>query len=114
MTLPRWIARWWAPPESICEQRLRAWFPEAYADRQAGRVPPATSGAAVVRADDGAPTAPEQERAPGCSFDASPVPTVQREIELRALLDAAWQHRHGELVVIHAHQTDQHGEEIRN
>jgi len=45
---------------------------------------------------------------------ANPVPMVQREIELRALLDAAWRHRRGGLVVIHTHQTDRHGEEIRN
>ena len=102
MTLPRWIARWWAPPESICEQRLRAWFPEAYEDRKAGRVPPATSAASVVRAV-----------APTAFALAHPDPTAQYAIEIRALLDAAYMAPQTDKLV-RPHQLDRDGQEIRH
>jgi hypothetical protein len=59
-----------------------------------------------------------EPKTPGRSASASPLPMVQRQIELRALLDAAMET--GRLcpelhpIVIHAHQADDRGQEIRN
>ena len=52
--LTRWLSRLWAAPESLCEQRLKAWFPAEAAQRY--QPPPcgATEARAVPSA--GSPT----------------------------------------------------------
>ena len=116
----QWVRSLFAAPESLYEQRLAAWYPETYAERKAGRAAPVTRGGATVgRAPDGPRANPEQERAPGRStVPASPIPSVQREIECRTLIETALvvARHHPEImpVCIHAHQTDRRGEEIRN
>ena len=122
MTPWRWLRSLFAAPESLYEQRLAAWFPEAYDERKAGRAQRVTCGGATVgRAPDGSHgAAPELKMVPGRStvMDANPIPTVQRAIECRALLDTALavaqQHPECMPVFIHTHQADQDGQEIRN
>jgi len=65
------------------------------------------------------PGADPEPKTPGRSASpANPIPMVQREIEVRALLDAAFatgrDHPEQCPLFIHAHQADARGQEIRN